>query len=1021
MRKFYTLGNGKYTLGICAMESKVESSPMKSILSRIIITGEFTILVFTENMILNEDISNWPKVDCLISFYSVGFPLSKAISYTKMNNSITLNDLEKQVQMRSRLEIYNVLDKWKIPRPDCIVINHSELSEGKNKIFKEEYDYIMYKGTKVQKPFIEKPIFSDNHDNWIYYPENSGGGCKKLFRKVGDRSSEYDPNLWKVRRDGTYMYETFLPTFGIDIKVYTVGSMFAHAEARKSPCLDGKVQRTEKGKEVRYSVMLSYDEKLIAHKIVKAFCQTICGFDILRTVCGKSVVCDVNGFSFVKGNEKYYNDCAQIIKRLFLKKLFRRNKIIPMPTFEIKNRNTVLSTKKCRGEVEPRNDIRSRGGDILKQEQQKDELSTVIVIMRHGVRKPKLKLKFETQDPRILSLFSSDKEETRLKSPEQLSLLLVKNTMILENLFMSLEDHSRVLPEDEIREICKVLNNHLKLQAFLGDGKGFSGVNRKVQLKQVEHPESGFNNKKTVLVVAKWGGELTRIGCEQAEELGKHLRATLYPGDSEGLLRLHSTFRHDLKIYSSDEGRCQVTSAAFTRGFLDLEGDLAPILVQLVIRDNFARALLDDPQLSEERKKCKKIIENLLNMDEIVSYEDILEVWRSHESDLNEAFPSEQVKRTLISCGNPYSTLKRLHSLMKELVMKIHIDHDEGNNVVIYQGFRQSLDSLFKVHSSNRDDGFPVSQEIMQRWSQLTSTFYNEETRRFATAKIPDIMDNAVYDICCNINFVRPEVSLLLYEIYETVIPVGEFVSLFQYGLSGHQKITIGKAITKNLIKKLLQDINYSYLRNLEKMKNMGGGQQQNGESSLKNCMRRFDGFRPISNRLKGGSFGFGGTYPEEHIRLKEEEAKAFGIKSPWRIVRSRFYVTSASHIQSLANIFSSMFGSQELHPPQGEEKEGCRLLKLENAFSDLNYLSHIVIRVWESKSIPESDRDRFRLEMFVSKGVKNKIDQNFTTWLSEDDINNHMIGEMCPLRSVTPRNISISEFENKILELIKD
>lgn len=48
-----------------------------------------------------------------------------------------------------------------------------------------------------------------------------------------------------------------------------------------------------------------------------------------------------------------------------------------------------------------------------------------------------------------------------------------------------------------------------------------------------------------------------------------------------GLLRLHSTYRHDLKIYSSDEGRVQTSAAAFTQGLLDLEGDsLTPILVR---------------------------------------------------------------------------------------------------------------------------------------------------------------------------------------------------------------------------------------------------------------------------------------------------------------------------------------------------------------------------------------------------------------------------------------------------------
>jgi inositol hexakisphosphate/diphosphoinositol-pentakisphosphate kinase len=32
-----------------------------------------------------------------------------------------------------------------------------------------------------------------------------------------------------------------------------------------------------------------------------------------------------------------------------------------------------------------------------------------------------------------------------------------------------------------------------------------------------------------------------------------------------GILRLHSTFRHDLKIKASDEGRVLKTAAAFTK------------------------------------------------------------------------------------------------------------------------------------------------------------------------------------------------------------------------------------------------------------------------------------------------------------------------------------------------------------------------------------------------------------------------------------------------------------------------
>lgn len=38
-----------------------------------------------------------------------------------------------------------------------------------------------------------------------------------------------------------------------------------------------------------------------------------------------------------------------------------------------------------------------------------------------------------------------------------------------------------------------------------------------------------------------------------------------YGAPGLGILRLHSTYRHDLKIYASDEGRVQMTAAAFAK------------------------------------------------------------------------------------------------------------------------------------------------------------------------------------------------------------------------------------------------------------------------------------------------------------------------------------------------------------------------------------------------------------------------------------------------------------------------
>jgi len=62
--------------------------------------------------------------------------------------------------------------------------------------------------------------------------------------------------------------------------VYTVGPDYAHAEARKSPALDGKVERDSEGKEIRYPVMLTAMEKLVARKVCVAF--KVCAFSLCK-------------------------------------------------------------------------------------------------------------------------------------------------------------------------------------------------------------------------------------------------------------------------------------------------------------------------------------------------------------------------------------------------------------------------------------------------------------------------------------------------------------------------------------------------------------------------------------------------------------------------------------------------------------------------------------------------------------------------------------------------------------------
>ena len=75
---------------------------MKEILKRLKLYNLLEFIIFPDNTILEEPIESWPIVDALVSFYSSGFPLEKAVAYAKLRNPFVLNDLEIQDRLLDR-------------------------------------------------------------------------------------------------------------------------------------------------------------------------------------------------------------------------------------------------------------------------------------------------------------------------------------------------------------------------------------------------------------------------------------------------------------------------------------------------------------------------------------------------------------------------------------------------------------------------------------------------------------------------------------------------------------------------------------------------------------------------------------------------------------------------------------------------------------------------------------------------------------------------------------------------------
>ncbi|XP_029952254.1 inositol hexakisphosphate and diphosphoinositol-pentakisphosphate kinase 2-like isoform X2 [Salarias fasciatus] len=858
-------------VGICAMMKKSKSKPMTEILERLCKFDYIDVVIFPEEVILEEPVEKWPLCDCLISFHSKGFPLDKAVEYAKLRNPLLINDLNMQYFIQDRREVYRILQEEGIDLPRYAVLNRDPDNPEECNLVEGE-DHVEVNGEVFPKPFVEKPVCAEDHNVYIYYPTSAGGGSQRLFRKIGSRSSVYSPES-SVRKTGSYIYEEFMPTDGTDVKVYTVGPDYAHAEARKSPALDGKVERDSEGKEIRYPVMLTAMEKLVARKVCLAFKQTVCGFDLLRAN-GHSFVCDVNGFSFVKNSMKYYDDCAKVLGNLVMRELAPQFHIpwsIPMEAEDI----PIVPTT---------------SGTMM-------ELRCVIAIIRHGDRTPKQKMKMEVRHPLFFELFEKcggyKTGKLKLKKPKQLQEVLD----IARLLLIELGQHN----DCEIEEKKSKLE---QLKTVLEMYGHFSGINRKVQLtylrtgqpKASSEEEDSKKDGPSLLLVLKWGGELTPAGRVQAEELGRAFRC-MYPGGQGdyagfpgcGLLRLHSTYRHDLKIYASDEGRVQMTAAAFAKGLLALEGELTPILVQMVKSANMNGLLdSDSDSLTDCQQRVKARLHEIMQKDQEFLPDEYAKLAPTG---------SPSLVNSMKVIDNPVKTCDKVYALIQSLTSQIRRRLEDPKSADLQLYHSETLELM------------------LQRWSKLERDF-RMKNGRYDISKIPDIYDCIKYDTQHNASLSLEDTL----ELFRLSRALADIIIPQEYGITKAEKLDIAQAYCVPLMKKIQLDL------------------QRTHEDEAVNKLH------PLYSR---------------------------GVMSPGRHVRTRLYFTSESHVHSLLSMFR--YGGLLDEETDQQWKQAMDYL---SAVTELNYMTQIVIMLYEDNNKDPSSEERFHVELHFSPGVKGCEDE---------------------------------------------
>ncbi|CAJ0924179.1 unnamed protein product [Ranitomeya imitator] len=304
-------------------------------------------------------------------------------------------------------------------------------------------------------------------------------------------------------------------------------------------------------------------------------------------------------------------------------------------------------------------------------------------------------------------------------------------------------------------------------------------------------------------------------------------------------------------------------------GLLALEGELTPILVQMVKSANMNGLLdSDSDSLSSCQQKVKARLHEIMQKDADFS-----------EQDQDKLAPtnSSSLLNSMESIKNPVKTCDLVFSLIENLTSQI----------------RQRLEDPKSAAMDQAREGF------------------SHEKWRYDISKIPDIYDCVKYDVQHNSSLNldgTDELFKLSKSLADVIIPQ-------EYGINKEEKLEIALGYCLPLINKILLDL------------------QRTHEDESVNKLH------PLYSR---------------------------GVLSPGRHVRTRLYFTSESHVHSLLSIFR--YGGLL---DESKDQQWKRAMDYLSAVSELNYMTQIVIMLYEDNNKDASSEERFHVELHFSPGVK--------------------------------------------------
>ncbi|KAH6930552.1 hypothetical protein HPB50_014718 [Hyalomma asiaticum] len=289
------------------------------------------------------------------------------------------------------------------------------------------------------------------------------------------------------------------------------------------------------------------------------------------------------------------------------------------------------------------------------------------------------------------------------------------------------------------------------------------------------------------------------------------------------------------------------------------------------------------------------------------------------EEDFEKLNPTHarSIQNALQFIKNPVKACQHVYEIIQDLIKLIKCRKDESKtHVPLYHGETWEL--------------------MLRRWAKLEKDF-KLKNGKFDISKIPDVYDCIKYDLQHNqhtLQFVHAE------ELYLYAKALADVVIPQEYGLTLQEKLTIGLGICTPLLKKIRADLH----RNID----------------------------PAADET------------ESVNRLNPQYSH--GVSSPGRHVRTRLYFTSESHIHSLLTVLrygglldvnkfahaTNFYNFQET-----KDEQWRRAMEYVNAVTELNYMTQIVIMLYEDPTKDQHSEERFHVELHFSPGVVCCVQKN--------------------------------------------